>query len=192
MLLINRRIYNEASHVFFSENYFAFEERSLLSGFLANMSERSKSLITRISFMPRVCEDSSTLSRFESGKEMQKCWSLLKSCSGLVELELDAVLLTQLKLVSDMRLLRVARRVSFVHATTVGRSLGSWRRVEYEDFTAWRLKDSTPNGQLWPLYASRQDIRGENPLAERLARSIETGRPMKVKVLREAFAQSLI
>ncbi|OJI98809.1 hypothetical protein ASPVEDRAFT_38310 [Aspergillus versicolor CBS 583.65] len=88
-LLANRRIYEEASPLFWKENTFAFERGRVLSEFLEEIPSEKRAMIRSISFRAPV-------TTFMEIEELGPCWALLQRCTGLRELELDSKFLNWL------------------------------------------------------------------------------------------------
>ncbi|KAL4966114.1 uncharacterized protein BDV14DRAFT_171636 [Aspergillus stella-maris] len=83
ILMVNRRLYEEAAPVFWKENVFAFENGRLLSDFLEEIPEERRSMIRAISLVAPSDE-------FMDLEELPPCWPLLRLCDSLRELELDS------------------------------------------------------------------------------------------------------
>ncbi|KAJ0423486.1 hypothetical protein BJY00DRAFT_310142 [Aspergillus carlsbadensis] len=108
VLLINRRVYDEAWPVFWAENTFAFESGRLLGDFLEEIPEEKRARIRSIALL----SPEETLMDTEEG-ELQDCWPLLRACMGLRELELDIGLLNSRDFVLELRTVR-AGKVRFI------------------------------------------------------------------------------
>lgn len=118
LLLVNRKIHDEASFIFWTENVFAFEDHGTLIGLLSVIREHICRWIRYISFMPdEVCE-------FE-WMDFKLVWGYIRMCTGLVVLEIDIMLLESLENVIGIGSLGVKRRVDFVKRS-VGLSQGGW------------------------------------------------------------------
>ncbi|KAL3477313.1 hypothetical protein BJX99DRAFT_246273 [Aspergillus californicus] len=140
VLLINRRINEEASPVFWKENTFAFESGRVLSEFLEEIGTQKRSMIRSIAFLSPG-EDS-----MES-EEVPPCWPLLRQCPGLRELELDSEFLEDYSFVHELSTVRVPK-VRFVQKPdyeTYSRAVGdrcTWPRAAYRSSYSNPLADA--------------------------------------------------
>ncbi|KAL3440046.1 hypothetical protein BJX65DRAFT_291228 [Aspergillus insuetus] len=108
VLLINRRIYDEAWPIFWAENTFAFESGRLLGDFLEEIPAEKRARIRSVAFLS---PEETPMDTEE--EELRDCWSLLRACTGLRELELDAGLLNSRDFVLELRTVR-AGKVRFI------------------------------------------------------------------------------
>ncbi|KAL2796270.1 hypothetical protein BJX66DRAFT_142823 [Aspergillus keveii] len=108
VLLINRRIYDEAWPIFWAENTFAFENGRLLGDFLEEIPQEKRARIRSIALL----SPEETLMDIEE-EELRDCWSLLRACTGLRVLELDAGLLNSRDFVLELRTIK-AGKVRFI------------------------------------------------------------------------------
>ncbi|CEL04213.1 hypothetical protein ASPCAL05344 [Aspergillus calidoustus] len=108
VLLINRRIYDEAWPIFWAENTFAFESGRLIVDFLEEIPEEKRARIRSIALLSPKQQPMGT-----EEEELRDCWPLLRACTGLRELELDAGLLNSRDFVRELRTLR-AGKVRFI------------------------------------------------------------------------------
>ncbi|KAH8698784.1 hypothetical protein BGW36DRAFT_426473 [Talaromyces proteolyticus] len=178
VMLINRRVYKEASYIFWTENHFAFENPSLLKGFLLNIRPEARDLLTRISLMAHHDYDpppSEVVEKMLNWKDVEPLWGLLRACDGLVELELDAEFLSKKGYILGMRRLRSRRFVTFVDhagATEV-------------DMVHRGAPQEGESRFIWPALAFRKPVdRGYKELAEELAASIVKDLPLSPRYLR--------
>ncbi|KAL5341111.1 hypothetical protein BJX70DRAFT_396166 [Aspergillus crustosus] len=148
VLLINRRVYEEASPIFWKENTFSFEDGRLLFDFLEAVGSEKREMIRSIAFYS---PDEDPIDM----EEVPQCWPLLRQCSGLRDLELDATFLADLPSVLELSSLR-ACRVRFVTNGT------------YEAY--WQKLESRP---IWPWVACRDNEPGR--LVKSLIATIERG-----------------
>ncbi|KAE8137725.1 hypothetical protein BDV38DRAFT_246117 [Aspergillus pseudotamarii] len=169
IFLINKRFYEEASHVFWTENWFAFENPTILIDFLSCIRPQTRSLITKISFMIDPNEVGMNLDR----KYVQQCWRLLWLCDGLMELELDQFFLSNVQWVLGMKNITPKRRIAFMKTPD---------RAEI----AYLM---TYDQRIWQGVSRRQLVR--NILADTLAESMLRRRPMRAKALRALFDKHL-
>ncbi|KAL2816030.1 hypothetical protein BDW59DRAFT_177483 [Aspergillus cavernicola] len=102
VLLTNRRVYEEAAPIFWTENTFAFETGRNLADFLEAVGTDKRALIRSISFLSPVKD------RMDD-EEIPRCWPLLQQCLGLRELELDAAFLDDFACVKELSSVRVGR-----------------------------------------------------------------------------------
>ncbi|KAL4862141.1 hypothetical protein BDV12DRAFT_49423 [Aspergillus spectabilis] len=161
VLLINRRVYEEASPIFWTENTFVFENGRLLFDFLEAIGSEKREMIRSIAFYSPN-EDPIDM------EEVPQCWPLLRQCSGLRHLELDATFLSDLPSVLELSSVR-ARRVRFVTNGT------------YDAYGQALLARS-----ICPWVACRVDEPGH--LVKRLTASMEQG-VVDEERLRRLFAE---
>ncbi|KAL4800809.1 hypothetical protein BDV19DRAFT_383829 [Aspergillus venezuelensis] len=128
ILMVNRRLYEEAAPVFWKENVFAFGNERLLSNFLEEIPEERRSMIRAISLVAPSNE-------FMDLGGMPPCWPLLRLCDSLRELELDSRLLDDLPSMLGLSIITV-RSAQFVE------------KVGLEEYTQ-------SNRQIWPWVANR-------------------------------------
>ncbi|KAL2870583.1 uncharacterized protein BJX67DRAFT_344137 [Aspergillus lucknowensis] len=161
VLLINRRIYAEASPVFWAENCFAFETAHLLADFLAAIGPEKCARIRSISlFAPR-----------DNGLDtlnLVKCWPLLRQCTALQELDLEASVLDERRFVLEPRTV-TARRVRFVQ-----------RASDPEYDRAWRERRLVPRATYGVAYT--------DPLVELLSASM-AGKVVDKEALQRVFEE---
>ncbi|GAB1192463.1 hypothetical protein APSETT444_001655 [Aspergillus pseudonomiae] len=165
IFLINKRFYKEASHVFWTENWFAFENPTVLINFLSCIRPQTRSLITKISFMIDPDEQGVNLDR----KYVQQCWRLLRLCDGLMELELDQLFLSNLQWVLGIKNITPKRRMAFMKTPD---------RAEI----AYLM---TYDRRIWQGVSRRQPV--SNILTHTLAKSMLKQRPMTAKAVRALF-----
>ncbi|KAL2832300.1 hypothetical protein BJY01DRAFT_225978 [Aspergillus pseudoustus] len=165
VLLVNRRIYDEAWPVFWAENTFAFESGRVLVDFLEELGDEKRARLRSIALL-EPSEDGLDLEE----EELSECWVLLKQCSGLRELELDSGLLDRLEFVLEMRTLAV-KQVQF---TERAKKMGfdsydqGYRERKMTPWLAYRRAYTDPLAEL--LTASMtQELADE----ERLRRAFE-------------------
>lgn len=122
ILLVSKQFWNDSAPIFWTENWFAFEHPCLLTGFLTIVRPQVRSWLRRISFLPlHVHEHDEAPTNFPGRRDplwdgwddIKSCWSLLRQCDGLMELELDAIALARLEWVRIIRLIRVKKKVIF-------------------------------------------------------------------------------
>lgn len=122
ILLVSRRLWNDAAPIFWTENWFAFEHPCLLTGFLTVIRPQVRSWLRRISFLPlHVHKHDEPPYNFPGWRDplwdgwddIRICWSLLRQCDGLIELELDVIALARLEWARIIRLIRVKKKVIF-------------------------------------------------------------------------------
>ncbi|KAL4882712.1 hypothetical protein BJY04DRAFT_38839 [Aspergillus karnatakaensis] len=148
VLLINRRVYEEAAPIFWKENTFAFESGRLLFDFLEAVGAEKREMIRSIAcYSPD--EDPIDM------EEMPQCWPLLRQCTALRELELDASFLSDLPSVLEMASVRVP----------------SARFVENGSWNAYY--DSREQLAIWPWVACRVDQ--PSGLAKKLITGMKDG-----------------
>lgn len=118
MLLVCKRFYDEAGHVFYTENTFAFENSSSFVSFFGNLAPRWRDSVSKVSLLafktPATAQEAEE--DWEPSTRLAPVWSLLRRLPSLSQLELDALFLTRLKTVRAMRKLgmRNLRAVRFV------------------------------------------------------------------------------
>ncbi|KAE8383809.1 hypothetical protein BDV26DRAFT_1728 [Aspergillus bertholletiae] len=165
IFLINKQFYTEASHVFWTENCFAFENPTILIDFLSGIRPQTRSLITRISFMIDPDEVGVSLDR----KHVQQCWRLLRLCDGLTELELDQFFLSNLRWVLGIKNITPKTRVVFMRTP---------ERAEI-------LYLMTYDQRIWKGVSRRQPVK--NILTDTLADSMLRQKPMTGKATQALF-----
>ncbi|PLB46572.1 hypothetical protein P170DRAFT_438314 [Aspergillus steynii IBT 23096] len=167
-LLVNRRFYDEAARVFWTENVFAFENPTLLWQLLCSVRPATRDWITRISLMADA--ERGELDSVETrGVVNAMYW--LRQCKNLTHLELDEGFLSRLPWVLKVKNVLPKTRVRF---------------IRYEDLSrAAFLGDQCP--PVWKVLYCRRD--SQDPLAERLAVSMVRQRPLRHKMVRKLFAE---
>lgn len=195
ILLVNKRIYREASYVFWTENHFAFENSSLLEGFLCNIRPEVRRQITRISLMAHsffegdavAVPDDEDMS-LPRPRELKRLWEELGDCTGLVDLELDSHYLSHEYYVLGMRRLQAKRSVTF-YCHPLPEEVGMEHRGA--------AQPGIPQ-LIWPPLAFRQPIEDSTrhrsatrKLAGELAESIVRGRQLKRRYLKGLCKKSL-
>ncbi|KAL3458587.1 hypothetical protein BJX64DRAFT_266463 [Aspergillus heterothallicus] len=111
VLLMNRRIYDEAWPVFWAENTFACESGRLLVDFLQEIGDEKRE---RIRSLALLSPNQEGLDLDEDELVAEDCWALLRRCTGLRELELDAALLEKMEFVLALRTVPVLDVVRFM------------------------------------------------------------------------------
>ncbi|OQE31080.1 hypothetical protein PENFLA_c002G02090 [Penicillium flavigenum] len=102
ILLASKGLWNDAAPIFWTENWFAFEDPSLLTGFLTAIRPQWRDPI------------------WNGWDDIKSCWNLLRLCEGLTELELDVVFLTRKEWAQAIRLICVKRKVAFLRHVDPG------------------------------------------------------------------------
>ncbi|KAF7591664.1 hypothetical protein BBP40_001241 [Aspergillus hancockii] len=164
VFLINRQFYKEASHVFWTENCFAFESPKALIEFLSCIRPQTRSLITKISFMIDPDQEGMCLDR----RYVQECWRVLRLCDGLTELEVDQFFLSNLHWVLGIKNITPKRRVTFMRTPT--------------------KEELTYDQRIWKGVSKRKPVNGI--LADGLAASMVRQRPMSGKAARALFERN--
>lgn len=178
VLLVNRRIYEEAARVLWTENMFAFERPGLLGDFLESMAPGTRGLIRRISVAndsetdtnPDTVGDSIHLPR---GKAVLRAIYWLRRCQGLTELELDDCFLSRLSWVLRVKNVTPKKRIRFVHNEEVSR--GTFLNEYYRP--------------VWKALYMRKD--SEDPLAKALAASMVGQRPLTNRAVKALFGRQV-
>ncbi|KAJ5097773.1 hypothetical protein N7456_008494 [Penicillium angulare] len=111
LLLVNRQIYQEASYIFWTENWFAFEHPAFLAGLLHALRPGVRALLRKISLINEPCMIPFKLPESLS---LKKCWELLRLCTGLKVLEVDQDFLALPDTAPAMRNLNISGRMSFM------------------------------------------------------------------------------
>ncbi|KAL2802864.1 hypothetical protein BJX63DRAFT_413672 [Aspergillus granulosus] len=104
VLLMSRRIYDEAWPIFWAENMFAFENGRLLADFLDEIGGEKRARIRSIALL-----SPKEIGLYLEEEELPECWPLLRQCSGLRELELDSSLLDNFEFVQELRTVSVTK-----------------------------------------------------------------------------------
>ncbi|KAJ5964495.1 uncharacterized protein N7479_004371 [Penicillium vulpinum] len=184
ILLVSKRVWNDAAPIFWMENWFAFEHPCLLTGFLTAIRPQVRSWLRRISFMPIHAynnnEHSSIFPQWRDPiwngwNDIRSCWSLLRLCEGLTELELDVLSLTRKEWAHAIRLIRVKKRVVFF------RQLDPYN-IEYEP--------GDPINTVWGSHARRK--RFDSPTTALLASSMTGDRAIKRKALITHYSENTL
>ncbi|CAG8908982.1 unnamed protein product [Penicillium egyptiacum] len=184
ILLASKRFWNDAAPVFWTENWFAFEEPSLLTGFLTAIRPQVRSWLRRISFMPihayRHHEHPCTFPQWRDPiwngwDNIKSCWNLLRLCEGLTELELDVVSLTCKEWALAIRLIHVKKQVTFFFYLAP-EDIGYVSRV--------------PTNFVWGSHARRK--RFDSPTTALLASSMTGNRAIKRKALVNHYYESTL
>ncbi|CAL5867259.1 uncharacterized protein PFLUO_LOCUS1474 [Penicillium psychrofluorescens] len=179
LLLVNKRIHDEAAYVFWNENCFCFEHLSQLTGLAEIIRPHIKSWIRYMTIMPYT-EDEHEPDRL-SWMPPALSWRCLPEFTGLVDIEIDIGLLSNFKCVLGLRNLHVQRSVSFVRQFSDDDDV---QEGEEEDPGTY---PGCPPWYIWPERARRRIVHA--PLTEALKESMRR-RPLKTKVLKMAFAAS--
>ncbi|CAI7660226.1 unnamed protein product [Penicillium palitans] len=160
ILLASKRFWNDAAPVFWSENWFAFEDPSLLTGFLTAIRPQYRDPI------------------WNGWDDMKNCWNLLRLCEGLIELELDVLSLTRKDWAQAIRLIHVKKRVVFFYhldLDDIASMSGYSRNLVWESHAMRKQFDSPTTGLLVSSMTGKRAIRrkalithySENTLHER-------------------------
>ena len=181
ILLASKRFWNDAAPIFWTENWFAFEDPSLLTGFLTVIRPQVRSWLRRISFMPIHAYDHNEHPVifpqwrdpiWNGWDNIKSCWNLLRQCEGLTELELDAVFLTRKEWAQAIRLIRVKRKVAF------------FRHLDSE----YLPRKST--NFVWGSHARRE--RFDSPTTALLVSSMTNNRAIKRKALINHYSENTL
>ncbi|CRG89286.1 hypothetical protein PISL3812_06322 [Talaromyces islandicus] len=194
ILLVNKRINREASYVFWTENHFAFENSSLLEGFLSNIRRQVRQQITRISLMAHSLFEARAIGAPDEEvslpppTQLERLWEELGDCTGLVDLELDSHYLSHKYYVLGMRRLKVKRSVTFF-CHPLAQEVG----MEHRGAAQPGIRQL-----IWPALAFRQPVEDSTryrsatrKLACELADSIVRGRQLKIRYLKDLYRKSL-
>ncbi|KAI2723024.1 hypothetical protein CBS147326_8066 [Penicillium roqueforti] len=183
ILLASKRFWNDAAPILWKENWFAFEDPPLLTGFLTAIRPQVRSWLKRISFMPLhpyltsgIPSSTDTWvpgSIWNGWDDIENCWGLLRLCEGLTELELDVVFLTRKEWAQAIRLISVKKQVTFL------RQMNS-EDVDYVTEDSWNL--------IWKSHVRRK--RFDSPTTALLASSMTGDRAIKRKVLLNYYSES--
>ncbi|KAK4969873.1 hypothetical protein LTR66_011633 [Elasticomyces elasticus] len=147
LFLVNRRMRDEATHVFYTENTFSFEKSSLLLAFFANLPQRYRDIITSVNMIPGMNKGRNTV-RMESHKRLAPVWAMLKTLPRLCKLELDEGFLEKWQMVMGIRTLHGLKHLHL--------------------FRPFCGSAEDPAHFPWPMYAYRTDVTLECRLAETL------------------------
>lgn len=184
ILLASKRFWNEAAPVFWKENWFAFEDPSLLTGFLTAIRPQVRSWLRRISFIPIHAyhhdEHPSTFPQWRDPiwngwDDIKSCWNLLRLCEGLTELELDVVSLTRKEWAQAIRLICVKKRVAF------------FCQLDTENVT---YVSGYPTNFVWESHARRK--RFDSSTTALLASSMTGDRAIKRKALITHYSENTL
>ncbi|CAI7662310.1 unnamed protein product [Penicillium glandicola] len=157
ILLVSKRFWNDAAPVFWTENWFAFEHPCLLTGFLTAIRPQWRDPI------------------LNGWDDIMSCWSLLRLCEGLTELELDVMSLTRKGWARLIRLIRVKKRVAF------------FCHLEL-DGTKYRSRDGSTF--VWESHALRKPF--DSPTTALLASSMTGKRAIKRKALIHHYSENTL
>lgn len=188
ILLVNKRFYNEAAPIFWSENYFAFEHPCLLIGFLSTTRPQVRSWLRRISLLPihdGITYKDENLSpmwysreidlAWQGWTDIKRCWQLLRECEGLMELGLDVMFLKRLDWALLIRLIRVKKRVIFSRHPVLGEIRP--RRIQSLRY-------------IWWSYSRRIVV--NTPTTDLMAMSMMQSRALKSKTLKRHYAETTL
>ncbi|KAE8395094.1 hypothetical protein BDV23DRAFT_116442 [Aspergillus alliaceus] len=167
VFLINKKFYKEASHVFWTENCFAFETPTVLINFLSCIRPQTRSLITKISLM--LDHDKVDVKLDLDRKHVQQCWRLLRLCDGLTELELDQFFLSNLHWVLGIKNITPKTRMTFSRTP---------KQAEIQYLMTY-------DRRIWIDISRRQPVC--NTLTDTLALSMVKQTPMRGKATRALF-----
>ncbi|KAE8155211.1 hypothetical protein BDV25DRAFT_135260 [Aspergillus avenaceus] len=169
ILLVNRFIYEEASRVFWG-GWFAFEGPELLLHFLDGLSERSKGLLGRVCLLLDPEVYAGGMGKRER-KALVRCFRALRACTGLCEVEVDARVLADERVVLGLRNVRVKNCVRVMRVP--GRS-------EVQGYYTY-------DRAVWVRFSKRVEVVGG--LVDVLRRSMLRG-AVRGDVVRGFFARS--
>lgn len=183
LLDYGRKFYKEAAPIFWSENWFAFENVNLLIGFLSSVRPVVRSWIRRVSVFSRfepLCfddyDEDKELKTEPSRELLKSCWKELRQCDGLTELELDASFLSSLDSLLSLRNVRVAYRVSFMH----------WSPPLDDELTKKRVRAVDDTKLVWKFFARRKPVVND-ALADTMALIMTGRKPRTAKFAKKAF-----
>lgn len=184
ILLVSKGLWNDAAPIFWTENWLAFEDPSLLTGFLTAIRPQVRSWLRRISFMPIHAyhhdEHPSTFPQWRDPiwngwDDIKSCWNLLRLCEGLTELELDVVFLTRKEWAQAIRLICVKRKVAFLRNLDPG---------------VMKNLSEEPTNFVWESHARRK--RFDSPTTALLVSSMTGNRAIKRKALINHYSENTL
>jgi hypothetical protein len=157
IFLVCRQWHQEAGHVFYTRNTFAFEDSSTFIHFIDNLPQRWRELLTKVSLMALVRyptgfpHDTFVPNAILHGLQVavewnrsRPLWGRLRKLPNLSRLEIDAIYLTRVDTIKRMHRVgaRNLRSITFVERLSeVDNSFGSTT--------------------VWPEFAGRTAMRGK-------------------------------
>ncbi|KAK4987567.1 hypothetical protein LTR50_004509 [Elasticomyces elasticus] len=145
LFLVNRRMRDEATHIFYTENTFSFEKSSMLLAFFANLPQRYRDIVTSVNMTGWINKERDN-ARMESYKRLAPVWAMLKTLPHLWNLELDEMFLEKPQMVMGIRTLRGIKHLHFFRPAkdpaVVTESLARfpWPELAYRTDATWKSR----------------------------------------------------
>ncbi|KAK4900419.1 hypothetical protein LTR27_002645 [Elasticomyces elasticus] len=155
VLLACRRWYDEAGGVFYRGNTFCFEDCGVFTRFWESLDGRWKGCVTRVSILDAQGPDEDDVRPNDYRRHAEVLGSLRQSLCNLTEIELDA------RILGDMKMVRMLLRCGLRNKPCIRFMLKG-----FEDPNRSRIG----NDLVWPSLAKRVLLRGGLP--EEVARAM--------------------